>query len=219
MSDNEKEIVYWAPNALATPEFPINWNLMYRVPERVGTSNKFLLKTTVGTDYTYDFNSLEFKSNIHTYISGRNEGDLDGNNLVLNLGVGWLFFSENSLKMSITNPTENEAPHVLQGLVKETTYDISRWFPPVEAKFYLLDEQKSFSFEREEPVMCVEFLTDKEIVFKRFELTENLMYLSNGCTRSSIIFDQQFDKEQLENLFIDTETNKLVLKNIKNSLV
>lgn len=218
--NREEVVVYWSPNSIANPEFSIDWSLIYRLPEKdEDHHNKFSLKTTVGADYTYDLKSFEFKSNIDAYIGGRNEGDLEGKNLVLNLSVGWLFFSEEFLSMKVENPTEKDAPHVKQGTLVESVYDISSWFKSLEAKFHLKEGQKTFSLEREEPLAVVEFLTDKPVVFKRFELTNQLMYLSNSCSRSSIIFDDKFSQSDLEKIFTETEVNKLVLKNIKNNLV
>ena len=218
-SSSDEVIVYWSPNYLVDQEVPIDWTLMYRTPERIEDSNVFRLKTTVGVDYFYDLKSFEFKSNIETYIGGKNEGDLEGKNLILTLNAGWLFFSEESITMSIKNPDIKHSPHVSQGVLEETSYDVSTWFRAVDTKFSLVDGQKKFSFDREEPLAEIEFLTDKKVVLKRFEVTDSILHFRNACIRSSILFDETFSREDLEKLFIDTQMNSLVLKHIKNNLV
>lgn len=221
MSDEkEKVIIYWSPNSVADDEYPIDWSMMYMAPERVSKNeNIFYLKTNVGVDFTYDVKLFEFKSNIENYIGGKNEGDLEGKNLVLSLNAGWLFFSEEDVSIKITNPDLNVANHLNQGRLVEGGFNISSWFRPVEAKFNLKYENKDFSFNSQDPIACIKFFTEKEIIFKRFFLTKNLMYMSNSCVRSSILFGKDYSQSDLQNLFKDTEMDKLVLSQIKKNLV
>ena len=221
MTSKDNEItVYWCPNFSVDPEMPVDWTMIYRVPESKGESgNTFTLSTNVGVDFFYDPKIFEFKSNIETYIGGRNEGDLEGNNLVLSINAGWIFFSEEDLSLKVINPDEADAPHVKQGLLKEATHNVSCWFKPIDAKFSLPSGEKRFAFQRQEPIAEIEFLTEKKVNLQRFVPTESLMFMRNSCLRTSILFDDTFSQEDLEKIFVESEMHKIVLREIKNNLL
>jgi len=121
-----------------------------------------------------------------------------------------LFFSTTPLMMRLTSPWFGNAPHLKYGAVIPGTFDIGRWFRPLNFEFNLWDDVTRFEIKAEEPLAYVEFATDKKIVFTRFECSQKLFDLSNDMIlnrrpklKTLASRYDMFDKNPMRNLILN----------------
>jgi hypothetical protein len=136
----------------------------------------------------------------------------------LDFNISLLFFSEESVKMRLTPAYLHKTSHSSSGFVAAAEYDISSWFRSIACIFQLWPGVTSLEIKEDEPLLYLQFDTDKEIEFVQFKLTEDIVKMSMACGNFKYI--KQF--EPLANLykrFIDSGLKKHIIKEIKNNAV
>jgi len=236
-------VVYWAPDYTAEQQF--DWNILYNNPVPVWSDiknkinkesdspqmivcpavrdileNTFSFSSSAAADYTYDEKNKTFISRIKSYI-GFDEARTPSlkNKLQITLSLSWIFFCEESLKVEITPPYFSEADHLRYGSVVPGTFDIGKWFRPYLAEFVLKENTKELVVKNDEPIIFVRFMTDKNIVLKRFVMDEKLKRIERSCAASGNIFGRGFSLESRYNIFTKTNTNNKILKLIKDNVI
>jgi len=97
-----------------------------------------------------------------------------------------IFFAEESLEIQFTAPYFLNAPHLQYGAVTPGQYNIGKWFRPIQMEFNLWKDVYEFKIEKDEPIAFVNFLTDKKINFKMFEMSDELAKIMNVCSTASV---------------------------------
>lgn len=235
--------VYWAPDFTENQQF--DWNILYNQPVPVWSDikekidkdsdspqivacpavrdilkNTFSFSTSAAADYVYNDKTKNFESRIKGYI-GLDEVRSPNlkNKLQLTLSLGWIFFSEEPLRVEITPPYFSDADHLAYGSLVPGTFDVGSWFRPYVAEFILKEGTKELVINNNEPLMFARFITDKNVVLKRFVMDEKLKRIERSCAASGNIFGRGFSLENRYAIFTKTQTNKKILKHIKNNLV
>lgn len=93
----------------------------------------------------------------------------------------WIFWSEDSLEMT-TSPAHYHKP-VFDGYYIGGSFNINKWFRPIEGAIQLNKDINTVSLKRNDPVAYVKFVTEEPVELKRFYLTKELEELSWGCIR------------------------------------
>jgi hypothetical protein len=137
----------------------------------------------------------------------------------LTMMLSWYFFSEESLEMEVTPPYSSGAPHMKYGTIVPGSFDIGRWFRPLNAEFILHKGVEEFIVEPEEPMMYVKFLTKKKVVLKRFSPVDDIDQISQACFRSVDIFGRYKSIEERYDYFTKSSTDKKLLSLIKKNLI
>lgn len=98
--------------------------------------------------------------------------------LLVVVNYPFIFFSEESIFMRVTAPWFHSAPHSTLGAIVPGMYDIGRWFRPLNFEYNLWYKNNRFELGEDEPMAYLEFSTNKQIVFQRFELSQTLIDLA-----------------------------------------
>ncbi len=93
----------------------------------------------------------------------------------------WIFWSEEPLTMFTSPAHYHEA--VFNGYYVGGSFDIGKWFRPVEGAIQLNQSIDTVHIKRNDPIAYVRFDTEEMVQLKRFYLTEELEQLSWGCIK------------------------------------
>jgi hypothetical protein len=95
------------------------------------------------------------------------------------------------------------------------TFDIGRWFRPMDFAFMLKKDFQSFKIEKNEIFAYIKFHTNEKINFKQFVITPELTNFTKDCT----ILTRYPKLKSLQNYYKVFKTKKLILKEIKKNLL
>lgn len=124
-------------------------------------------------------------------------------------------FSEDDLNVSVTQPilSSNSNYFLIPG-----KFNISKWFRPINPSYMFLNSEYDVSINAGDPIMNLSFNTENKILFKEFYFTETLKEI----TKEAVGHKQFSKKNSLNSLYSKFENqkiNKVVLKEIKGSLI
>jgi hypothetical protein len=147
------------------------------------TNNTYVIENPIDSSYTLDGNMQSTSKNSLSALYKR-EPQLN-NQILFEYNYPLIFFAEESLEMQFTAPYFLNAPHLKYGAVTPGQYNIGKWFRPVQTEINLWDNVKEFEIKKGEPLAFINFLTDKKIEFKMFEMTTDLAKIMNVCATAS----------------------------------
>ncbi len=147
------------------------------------TNNTYVIENPIDSSYTLDGNMQSTSKNSLSALYKR-EPQLN-NQILFEYNYPLIFFSEESLEMQFTAPYFLNAPHLKYGAVTPGQYNIGKWFRPIQTEINLWDNVKEFEIKKGEPLAFINFLTDKKIEFKMFEMTTDLAKIMNVCATAS----------------------------------
>jgi hypothetical protein len=237
----EKDLViYWAPNY---EQNDIDWNMLYQEPINLLDDLKSKRDPDSREDnYLYcpafkDFtkNIFVFKNNLKSefyfdkigrlhavgdnYISASNARPNNiMNSKMLEMTLGWMVFSEESVMAEFTPPYFTQAKHMQYGSLIPGAFDIGSWFRPYNAEIQLWPGVERFVLEEDDPIFYLKINTDRNVVLKKFVMTKELKELANGCITSPKIFGRFWTLPERYKTFKNSKTNEKILNIIKKQL-
>jgi len=128
----------------------------------------------------------------------------------------WIFWSEEPLTIT-TSPAHYHKP-VVDGFYVGGSFDIGRWFRPVEGAIQLNEGVNTVHIKRNDPLAYIKFNTDEPVELKRFYMTKELEELHWGCVK----YKQEDPHRALGYLydkFTKRGLNDVITKEIKRNLV
>jgi len=128
----------------------------------------------------------------------------------------WIFWSEEPLIM--TSSPAYYHPPVFEGHYVGGSFDIGKWFRPIEGACQLNPNVNTVSVKRNDPLAYVKFHTDEPIKFKRFYLNSEIEELSRGCVNYKR-HEPHKSLPYLYSKFTDKGLNKVVTTAIKRNVV
>jgi hypothetical protein len=128
----------------------------------------------------------------------------------------WVFFSEESLEMSITPPMFHQPKHTKYVSVVPGQYDIGRWFRPVIFEVQAWEPKGVIKFEENEPLLYATFHTNKKVNLKRFVYTNTLLEYAHHCIN---FYENEPSLEKRYELFDAASTGEIILQEIKKNLI
>ena len=140
------------------------------------------------------------------------------NRLRVDLGFGYIFFAEEDLEIKMLPPFMHKVKSAETSWVAPGAYNIGKWFRPMIPSYMLWENETEVSIVKDEPSFYVQFDTNKKVILKRFEFTNEMQHLINELMwlrdRNSIA-----SLEFLYSVFIKSFRHKKVLKLIKDNLL
>jgi hypothetical protein len=232
-------IVYWSPYQ-GYENTQVNFNLLYEDPEPL----RNILKPNPNNKQRSFFRCPSFNdivNNIHviknpaysklktdgenvypmseTYVNAKISGGPSiENHQVIDYAIQNIFFCEESLEMSLTGPYFSNSPYLSYGSVVPGKLDISKWFRPVNIEIQLHKGNKEIEMLEGEHLAYVNFLTDRRVKIKRFEIDNDLYRISLGCS-TAVNWEKRVPLSKRYERFMKTKTNKMVIQHIKKNLV
>jgi len=189
-----------------------------------GASKKYISKVYgIKSIYDYEFNIEQNKQ----VRSSQYDQNFFNDHLVIR-SVENKFFSftqqviffteESSLEMStgifpfLENNNITERCSVIPG-----TFDIGKWFRPVDFAFYLNKNYNSFKIEEDEIYQYISFDTDEKIIFKKFMPNQKLFDFANSAVQSAT--NRRSKNRPLESYYKTFGIKNKILKEIKENLI
>jgi hypothetical protein len=140
------------------------------------------------------------------------------NSYTVNYDFSWLFFCEESLELRETHPYMHQVESSKTSYLSSGSLDIGKWFRPINLTYILWPNETVLSFKKGDIAAYFEFVTDKKVILKQFDLTPELYKLVNQVTSLKELFPNQ-SLIELYNRFTKGNVDKLILKHIKNNLI
>ena len=157
-----------------------------------------------------------FKAEPQYYWAPRPES-LENQNRI-DIDFAWLFFSEESLKIQQTPPFMHNTLDRNYGSVASGSFDISKWFRGINISYNLWPNVHLLKVKKDDPATYIQFLTDKKIELKQFELTPELNLLVEQVVQFKMI-SQNESLEKLYDRFVRSKRHKRVINLIKENLL
>lgn len=138
--------------------------------------------------------------------------------LTINYGVNWIFFADKPLKIQTLHPWMHGTEASKTSFYVPGSYDISKWFRPVETACQLFPGENTFKSDEGEPLIYVNFLTDEKIEFKKFYLTQEIIDLSMSCIKLKY-FKSFKALNYLYKVFVQSKLKNKILAEIKKNVI
>ena len=175
----------------------------------------FFIKTPIDCEYNIENNTIKPLSNNYIDTDTPHLPSLKDNFLFV-LGMFYIFFAKESIKMTLTSPFFSKCEHTQYGNIVPGSLDISKWFRTINLEFNCYGNH--IKFKKGEPLAYFTFDTDKEIEIKRFKMSEKLHKLSETCNTSSR-WEQWIPLYDRYKRFLKSKTDKIVLREIQKNLL
>lgn len=130
----------------------------------------------------------------------------------------WIFFSEESIIMQQLPPFMHKTTAQDGAGLSSGSYDISKWFRPVNCAYNLWDGSNELFLRSGDPLAYFQFLTDKDINLVQFEMNDKL----TSIYQQVVFFKSLLHFEPIEKLysrFIKSNRHRAILKEIKNNII
>jgi len=246
---NEQIIVYWSPAVIGWEmlyEEPKSvYSELKQKANKANTSsnmfacpasndvlqNTYLIKSTIDDHYDLPVNYLnELESNEYvertvlpvnknklSFVVPR-KSSLDGY-WDIEYNLHWLFFAEEPLKLKITPPYFPPVSPTNGAFLTTGQMDIGQWFRNVNANYYVPKTATSLDFKVGDPLMYLEFITNKKIVFKRFQMTPTLESIAAESAESPHRYGKHMSLSKRYEMGKKSQLKQRVLTEIKKNIV
>jgi hypothetical protein len=240
-----KEInVYWAADFIDKID---DWTMMYPKPKTLfselmskrinigdkksifscpAVSNKFkktlVFKNTINCKYHFDTTNNQMVINpmtdefIHASFQ-RIPAISDGP--FIEFGLGYIFFADQPLEIETSAPTFHEPRYTKYGTVVPGGFDIGQWFRSVNFEIQTWKNKGEVVLEDDEPLIYVNFKTDKKINLYRFNHSEKTIRYSRSNTTSHILFGPGQGLLSRYKRFNNAGLREKILTEIKDNLI
>lgn len=186
---------------------------------RDANKNTFCLK------FPYTYNIKKSSEQNSFYTDHRDQKFFNDHVLIRNLEKNFIsilnnfiFFTEEK-ELKITSQIQ---PYLENNEINEKTinipasYDIGKWFRPLEWAFFLKDGCDEINFKEGDIYQYIKFDTDEKIIFKKFIPSETIHFMAKSCIEANNSFpEKKRSLSQYYNLF---NIKKKILKEIKENL-
>ena len=183
---------------------------------RESSKNIYFFKQPLSTYIKFDDHGNIVENNDYQYYINRESSLL--NCFSCDFDFGWIFYSEESLVIKWTDTYMHNTTTKQFGFLNSGSFDISRWFRPLNLTYHLWENVKEFKTEKDDPAAYIEFLTDKEIILKPFLLTQEIINISKAG--EEIVKNKSNQSlSELYNIFIKNNLKTALIKEIKNNII
>jgi hypothetical protein len=209
-------IVYWAP-AINNDDSHPDFGFWYPSPKQLfstlrekrtdGTDNASVFSCPAFSELTkstvvfnspmscsYEFDTTDItnpivKATSKNFIGARyvrppyiQDGPL------LHFNLYYIFFATEPLEALFTSPYFHKPEHSKDGSVIPGKFDIGQWFRPYNFEVQMWNTKGEFHLKEQEPMFYVEFKTDRPIILKQFNHTQELHRISDACVGTTDMF-------------------------------
>lgn len=183
---------------------------------RESSKNIYFLKQPLSTYIKFDdFGNIIQEDDYQYYIN--RESSLI-NSFSCDFDFGWVFYSEEPLMIKWTDTYMHNTVTKNFGFLNSGSFDISKWFRPLNLTYHLWDNVKEFKTEKDDPAAYIEFLTNKEVILKPFLLTQKIIDISKAG--EEIVRNKPNQSlSTLYDIFTKNNLKSKLTKEIKNSII
>lgn len=132
--------------------------------------------------------------------------------------MSFYLFCEENLEVSITPPYMHKTNQPEYGFLSAVKWDISSWFRAFVLIYQLWPGKNTIYFKKDEPIGYLNFHTDREIIFKEYRLTKEIIDIANGCAYFKFTVGNETMSKMYER-FTKTSMKKRLTKAIKENII
>jgi len=182
--------------------------------------NLFVLKNTLKTSASFIIEDGKVSSEMDS-DDGRwsvNRPPSLNQNLLAAFDYSLIFFTEEDVEVMFSSPYFSQAQHLSWGAVVPGIYNCGSWFRPFNLEFNVWPGIEKISLEEGEHLAYVKFFTEKNVVFKRFSMTDKLVTQAITCS-SAGSWESKVPLLKRYSRFKKSKRDLFVLNQIKDNLV
>jgi hypothetical protein len=182
--------------------------------------NLFVVKNPVETSASFVIEDGSVSSKMDSKKGGWfvNRSPSLENQLLAAYDYSLIFFAEEEVEMMVTSPYFSQTPHRSWGAIVPGMFNIGSWFRPFNIEFNVWPGITNIYLEEGEPIAYIKFFTDKNVVFKRFTMNDELMMQAKTCS-SAGFWEPRVPLLKRYQRFKNSKRKDFVLNKIKNNLL
>jgi hypothetical protein len=100
---------------------------------------------------------------------------------MLSINFSYCFFSDKPVLVESLPAFMHKTELVKNIICIPATFDISKWIRPIDFTFKIIDDTKTISFKKGDPLFYIRFHTDDKIVMEKIVESEELKKLKTAC--------------------------------------
>lgn len=131
----------------------------------------------------------------------------------------WAFFAEEPLKMKVTSPYFPHSAPTPGAFVAAGIMDIGQWFRTINLNYFVPKTATSMEFKVDDALLYLEFMTDKKIVFKRFQITPLIESILLETAESPVRYAKHLPLAKRYEMARKSKLRERVLTEIKKNLI
>jgi hypothetical protein len=131
----------------------------------------------------------------------------------------WAFFAEESLKMKMTSPYFPHETPTPGAFVTAGQMDIGQWFRDINLNYFVPKTATSMEFKVDDSLLYLEFMTDKKIIFKRFQMTPSIQEILRENAESPARYGKHLPLVKRYEMAKKSKLRERVLTEIKKNLI
>ncbi len=136
----------------------------------------------------------------------------------IDLDFSYIFFSEESLELAQIPAFIHKTTFSENAFIASGSFDISKWFRPIFPSFIFWKNSSQLQLKQNDPLYYLDFKTNKNVVLKQFEFTEQILEIMAG----SISYRNANPLSSLQHLydrFAQSKKSQKLIKLIKENLI
>jgi hypothetical protein len=182
--------------------------------------NLFVVKNPVKTSASFIIEDGKVSSDMDSRGNGWfvNRPPSLNEQLLAGYDYSLIFFCEEEVELMITGPYFSEARHKSWGEIVPGMFNIGAWFRPINMEFNVWPGVKNISMEEGEHMAYIKFFTDKNVVFQRFSMTQELMTQAKACS-SAGFWEPKATLLKRYQRFKKSKRDKFILDKIKQNVL
>lgn len=135
------------------------------------------------------------------------------------LNLRWIFFADEPLTIRFTPPYFPSIVPAEGTLLASGEFDIGKWYRPILLDYHFPVKTEKLSFKENDPLFFIEFKTEKNIIFKRYHMSEKLLRMKDECMESPNRYGRYKTLKQRYLMASKSNFSSIVLTEIKKNLV
>lgn len=142
-------------------------------------SNTSNIDINITADGTIVNNDNEEKSHAPGLFSIKSPSEVNAR--TVNYSCNWIFFADKPVDIVSSPAYMHNTGLPACGYYVPGTFDISKWFRPLEFAFQMWPGSTKFKMAEDDPLMYVKFNTEEKINLQEFYMTPEIYSISNSC--------------------------------------
>lgn len=131
----------------------------------------------------------------------------------------WLFFASEPVEARWTAPYFPASSPVKDALFSVGQMNIGQWFRPINLDWHIPLSSQTFSIEEGQPLAFLEIMTDKKVEFKRFQMSQKIIRISQEFSQSPARYGKFKSLKDRYLMAAKSKATEILLKEIKENLI
>ena len=144
----------------------------------------------------------------------------DHDNCMISFPMSYVFIAETPVDMEYTSAYNVSNGFVDNSIVIPGSFDIGKWYRPLDLAFLMKDKEKGVSFNENDVYAFVNFHTNKKVNLVRFDTTPQIIELFNSILLSKFAKSKEVNAlSWFYNLLEKSQYKNKILKLVKENVL